>query len=255
VTDSRTHVRPARTFRSVRLARMAAAVSVVAIAVPASVVPVDAEGVAIAPGVVVDRERNEVRVAARVACNVGFLEQLVCLQGTREHESLLSIAVPPSSVHAGLLALGLEPGHPGRWRSDTDGSLVTQPPAGPEVEAFVRQIRGNLIREAALRSWTEADDGSSLASPLVFAGSEIRPNPPSLARIRGPGEHYVADFSGSVIGLATFGDEMIAVGTVHPHRDDVAAPVYRCRTGAMPAPGTAVTLIIRPTPRPSDSVP
>ena len=247
--------RSARSPRARRIARLAAVVSVAAIAIPARLVPVEGGGVAIAPGVVFDRGRNEVRIVARVACNSGFLEQLVCLAGTREHESLLSIEVPPSLVHAGLLAIGLEPGHPGRWWSDADGSLRKEAPSGPEVEATVRRIRGNLVEEVDLRSWTEADDGSCLASPLVFAGSEIRPNPPSLVRIRGPGEHYVADFSGSVIGLATFGDELIATGTVHPHRDDVAAPAYRSRTDAMPGPGTAVTLIIRPIPRPSDSVP
>jgi len=196
--------------------------------------------------VVVDRPRGEFRVVARVASTSGFLEQLVCLAGTREHESLLSTAVPPSVIHAGLLALGLEPGRPGRWWTDESGELVREPPSGPELEAFVRRIRGGRVREFPLRSWTSADDGSSLASPLGFAGSEFRPNPPSLARILGPGEHYVADFSGSVIGLATFGDELIAVAEVHPHREDVAAPMYRSRTEAMPGPGTPVTLILRP---------
>lgn len=192
---------------------------------------------------------------ARVATDRGFLEQLVCLEGTREHESLLSIAVPPSLVHAGLLVLGLEPGHPGRWTAAEDGTVSADPPVGPPVEAFVRRIRGGKMWEMPLRAWTVAPDGSALSTPLLFAGSEIRPNPPSLARIRGPGEHYVADLTGSVVGLVTFGDELIAPLEVRPDRAETSAPIWQARTESMPAPGTAVTLILRPVTMPEVSLP
>ncbi|MFM8699279.1 MAG: YdjY domain-containing protein, partial [Phycisphaerales bacterium] len=58
----------------------------------------------------VDRERREVVVDAEVACNRGWLEQAACRAGTREHESLLAIQNPPSTIHACLLLAGAEPG-------------------------------------------------------------------------------------------------------------------------------------------------
>jgi hypothetical protein len=51
-------------------------------------------------GLTVDRERREVVVDAEVACNRGWLEQAACRAGTREHESLLAIQNPPSTIHA-----------------------------------------------------------------------------------------------------------------------------------------------------------
>lgn len=209
-------------------------------------VPVQGGGATIAPGLVVDRDRGEVRVVARVAADRGFLEQLVCLAGTREHESLLSIEVAPSLVHAALLALGLEPGQPGRWVADDQGGFRVALPTGPGVEAFVQRIRGERRLETPLRTWTVGPEGSHFPDPLVFAGSQIRPNTPSLARIRGPGEHYVADLTGSVVGLVTFGDEVIAPAEVRPDRVELAEATWQARTDVMPLPGTAVTLVLRP---------
>jgi len=255
VPDPRSPVRPGRGSRSAGFARLLAVVSTAAVAVAANTVPVDGGGVRIAPGLAVDLQRNEVRIVARVACDQGFLEQLVCLQGTREHESLLSTAVAPSAVHAGLLMLGLEPGHPGRWSMADGGSVSTVEPEGPHIEAFVRRIRGSTVLEAPLRDWVVGPDGSAFIAALVFAGSEVRPNPPSLARLRGPGEHYVADLTGSLIGLVTFGDEVIAPTSVQPDRTDVSEPIHSARSGAMPSSGSAVTLILRPVTPPIRSVP
>jgi len=199
----------------------------------------------LAPGLVVDRARGEVRVLGRVAAVAGFLEQLACLEGTREHEALVSTPTRPSGIHAGLLLLGLVPGEPGSWTVDPDGSLVVREPHGPEIGVFVRFPRGGRVREVPLVEWVEGLEGERWAAPLVFAGSLVRPNPPSLARILGPGEHYVADLTGSLVGLATFGDETVAPVPVLPDRAEVAAPRWRARTAAMPASGTPVTLVFR----------
>lgn len=241
--------------RSILRSRFAALVVLTLVAVGADRLPRPAGGTVLVRGLVLDRERGELRIEARVATDRGFLEQLVCLAGTREHESLLSISVPPSLVHAGLLALGLEPGRPGRWTARSDGRVSAEPPSGPGIEAFVRRVRGGRVTEVPLRSWTVAPDGSAFEASLVFAGSQVLPNPPSLARIRGPGEHYVADLTGSAVGLVTFGDEMIAPLEVRPDRADLSEPIWQARTERMPAPGTAVTLILRPVAIGRGSVP
>jgi hypothetical protein len=62
----------------------------------------------------------------------------------------------------------------------------------------------------------------------------------------GPGEHYVADRTGSIVGLVTFGDEVIAYDEVLSDKVDVDAPEWQANTAVMPAPGTRVQLVIRP---------
>lgn len=193
------------------------------------------------PGIVVDRHAGEVRVEAEVAADRGWLEQAVCKAGTREHESLLAVNVVPSRIHAALLILGIEPGAPGEWRAAPDGSATVQrvAPSGAPVELWVR-FNGS---DVPLSSWI-CDPVNGHAFPLqpwVFAGSRVRSNTKSM----GPGEHYVADRTGSVVGIVTFGDEMIACTSVLSDQVDVDAPEWQAHTERMPEPGTRVELVIR----------
>jgi uncharacterized protein (AIM24 family) len=61
----------------------------------------------------------------------------------------------------------------------------------------------------------------------------------------GPGEHYVADFTGSVVGLVTFGDEVIAYDDVIADKVDVDPAAWVAWTERMPPEGTRVELLIR----------
>lgn len=191
-------------------------------------------------GIEVDRAAGEVRVPAFVACREGFLEQIACLAGTREHESLLVTETKPSDVHAALLLLGLEPGAPGSWTLDGDAVKVT-PPRGPRVELAIAFEAGGTRREVPLASWVRGADGRAFAGSWVFSGSRFAKNPKSW----GEGEHYVADFSGSLAGLVTFGDETLAATTVIPDQIDVEAANWQSWTERMPAEGTPATFIIR----------
>jgi hypothetical protein len=204
-----------------------------------------------------------VEIDSQVAMREGWLEQLVCKAGTREHESLLAVEAMPRTIHAALLAAGLASGAPGSWSegaADASGSptFTFVAPRGDRVTLRVRWSEGGAIREVPLCDWVRRapsashDGGEQSASPdsfpcdrFVFAGSLVRANPPSL----GEGEHYVADFTGSIVGLVTFGDEVIAFDEVIPDRIDVAAPSWEARTSAIPPEGTPVTLIIEPAAR------
>lgn len=191
--------------------------------------------VQLAPGVQVDRHAHTVVVDATVALDTGWLEQAVCSVGTREHESILTVAAPPSTLHAALLLAGFQPGHPGSWRGQ-----ARVPPAGDALSLCVR-VNG---AETPLAAWVH-DPVRGAVFPdqaWVFAGSAIRPN----TRAMGPGEHYVADMTGSVVGIVTFGDEVIAFEQVLSDQADVDAPTWQVRTSAVPPVGTPVQLIIRP---------
>jgi hypothetical protein len=61
----------------------------------------------------------------------------------------------------------------------------------------------------------------------------------------GPGEHYVADMTGSIIGLVTFGDETIGFSRVLSDQESVQEPVWEAATEHLPEPATPVTIIVR----------
>jgi hypothetical protein len=177
---------------------------------------------------------RRVEVQGRVACTRGFLEQVACGRGSREHESLLVIEAPASVVHAGLLAIGLRSGHPGRWFNLPDGRVQLEPPEGDEVTVRVRWSLGGLEQEVPVQAWVRGM--AAVDARWVFAGSRF-------GTWNGV-ESYAADGSGSVVGLVTFGDEVVALHQVVPDRASVRAPVLRADTDAMPPEGHPVTLIL-----------
>lgn len=200
----------------------------------------------------VDRSRQIVEMKAVAVLDTGFLEQLVCQHGTREHESLFAFAGLASEVHAALLLAGFVPGAPGRWTEIVDQHGIEQnggveivattiagiAPNGSPVEITVRLPDGteraitDFIREAPLGK------GASAPPPnrFVFGGSRFHTD------LRTGRERYVADGSGSIVGLVTFGDETIGCLDVIPDQASAAAPTWEVFTERMPKPGTTVIL-------------
>jgi hypothetical protein len=205
----------------------------------ATAVPASAPLLQLHPGVQADRAARAVSVQGRVACRRGYLEQVACGRGSREHESLIVIDAPATAVHAALLAIGLQPGAPGEWHQAADGSLSVQPPAGPSLQVLV-QPRG-AAEPVPVQAWLRDLRGGAAPTPrFVFAGSRLVPGR--------SGERYLADESGSVIGLVTFGDEVVALQEVLPDRVAVQPAHFQARTEAMPDEGTPVTLWLRAGP-------
>ena len=203
--------------------------------------PPKSEVIRFARGLEVDRTQREVRIAAQAALDEGWLEQAVCLAGTREHESLLAIEVVPRLVHAALLLVGLEPGRPGSWMLAEDGVTVRrEPPAGDAVELLARfETADGSLQTVPLSTWVETSRGGSIPEhPWRFGGSRLEP-------AKDGSEIYAADFGGSVVGLVTFGDEVVAFEEVRSDRVEVEEAGFLVRRGAPPPPGTPVTLIVR----------
>jgi len=199
-----------------------------------------AERVALHPAVSLQRGGGELQVQARVACTRGDLEQVCCARGTREHESLLVTDAPANSVQAGLLALGLRSGSPGSWRTAPDGRLEQVPPSGSLVEVLVRWQDGVATRETPVGGWLDDRRPGPSDARFVFAGSRFVTTP--------QGERFAADLSGSIVGLVTFGDEVLALRQVVPDRAAVRPPAFRARTDAIPRQGVEVTLVIKASP-------
>ena len=199
-------------------------------------------------------EGSRVEVAARVCLDEGFLEQVACAPRSREHESLVVVApAKPSQVHAALLMAGFKPGQPGQWLYENN-KIETAPPSGDILQIVVRYIDSNGKNvEQPIRQWIRGavriiGDNPPPPKypefpniPWTFGGSAIEQNPPFM----GPGEHYVADMTGSIIGLVTFGDEVIGLSQVLSDQEEVQAPVWEVNAEAIPPMDTKVVVILK----------
>jgi hypothetical protein len=170
------------------------------------------------------------------------LEQIACSPATREHESLMVVTAKPSQIHAALLMAGFAPGTPGRWTYDNN-TIGTIAPTGDQVDVLVRHAdkQGRIV-EHPIGDWIRDIEGKAAfpKQPWVFGGSVIAKN---TARM-GPGQHYVADMSGSIIGLVTFGDEVLGFSSVISDQADVQAAEWEAKTDEMPPVGAQVTLVL-----------
>ncbi|MCA9043601.1 MAG: hypothetical protein KDA69_04725 [Planctomycetaceae bacterium] len=95
--------------------------------------------------VLLDKAGGRVLVRTTVCLRRGILEMFACPKQTKEHESILSFDGKAQTIHAGLLALGLEPGHPARFGEKFEL------PEGPKLDLFVtwEDSNGKAHRRAA----------------------------------------------------------------------------------------------------------
>jgi hypothetical protein len=186
-----------------------------------------------------------------------FLEVLACSPNTREHETFVVSTVKPSHIHAAMLAVGLSPGEPGKWALK-DGKLISTPPSGDRVSVrFVYKDKDGRTIEADPLDWlVSARDKSNFAAAeqklakehntaapgWVFAGSKFvkRKGPEGQER-----EVYDADGSGTIIGLTTFGSEVIAWSRVISPDSNVEEPEWIAEFAKTPPAETKVTVRIR----------
>ncbi len=196
--------------------------------------------------IVVDTAEQRVEVPAWTCLEEGYLEQVACSPGTREHESLVIVEATPSSLHAALLMAGFEAGRPGEWDYDWETEEFTGiAPEGSKLDVLVKyeDEAGETIKEP-IRRWIIDDEHRRPFpdKPFIFAGSRFRENLPHM----GPGEHYQADMGGSIVGIVTFGDEMVGYSEVISDRAAVHEPVWMVNPDAIPPLNTEVTLIFAP---------
>jgi hypothetical protein len=185
--------------------------------------------------------QGRVEFPGLVSLDEGWLEVAVCRRGSREHESIVVTDAVPSVVHAAMLLAGLEPGTPATFDEQTRLPL---PPTGTMISIELRfassDAAGGVPISLPLAGAIE--DAREQVSPIwVFAGSLVRQNPPSM----GPGEYYAADYAGTVVGLSTFGDEVVAVEEVRSPESGIDAPVWRIRSGVLPEIDTPVTVVLK----------
>jgi hypothetical protein len=194
-------------------------------------------------GIAVFPQRRAIEIDAWVCLDAGWLEQIACSPNTREHETLVVIKAPASDVHVALLLAGFTPGAPGSWTYDNE-VLSYVPPSGDRLRVLVRYEREGRVIEERIGTWiVDAELRPRFPDTAwVFAGSSFADNPAWM----GPGEHFVADITGSIIGLVTFGDEVVGFQEVLADEEAVQPPQWQVRTDYVPPIGTAVTVILEP---------
>src|SRR5690606_7198965 len=122
-----------------------------------------------------------------------------------------------------------ESGAPGRWMLDpATEEVVLVPPRGEQLDILVHYQHNGETTTEAIREWIIDAEGKRTfpPDPWVFGGSHFRPN----AEFMGPGEHYLADMSGSIIGLVTFGDEVIGFSHVISDQAAIHDPEWLVNT-------------------------
>lgn len=189
------------------------------------------------PHVQLDLENRRIVIDARVCLQQGLLELLMCHVGTKEHESVLHTQARGSDIHAALLALGLAPGQPARWVQIGDiGRAIPPRGAGLKIDLHWTDAAGRKQSAPAGR-WIrplQADQAPPVGE-WIFVGSALLPH-----------GAYWADSSGELISVSNFASSVIDVP--FESTDDNRELLFTAATDAIPPVGTAVTVVITPTP-------
>lgn len=198
------------------------------------------------PGVWVDAAERIVELDATVPIVTSdpdaprvYLELVACSPDTREHESLAMVPARPSHVHAALLLIGLDPGSPGSWQAAEGPGEYISPEGDPVRVEFVFSEDGER-RVAQAHEWVrKAETGESFPDrDFVFAGSRFV--------TRAGVERYDADGTGCLIGLTTFGSEVVAWPEVISPEAAIDEPVWVANNDTVPPFGTTIRVRITP---------
>jgi hypothetical protein len=185
------------------------------------------------PSLWFDPAAKHLILRARVVLREGYLEHLMCLEQTKEHESILATAAPPRMIHAGLLLTGAKEGHPVQYEPEF------KPPAGTPIHIELSwQGPDGQSHHANARDWVKNEKtGKTLAQDWVFAGSQFfeEQNPRRTL--------YAAD-GGDLVTVANFTSAILDVPFASSA--DEAALSFVANTEQIPPKGTYVTATFRP---------
>ena len=204
------------------------------------------------PGIKLNLKERCVDVNATICLHEGLLELVACTKGSKEHESILSIAARPMHIHTAMLLMGARPGTPA-MRKAQDGApnrWVPVEPAGDPVHvSLVFPDSKGKPQEYPIQKFispAQPDEISGIptkkklvtfSASFLFAGSHLVENG------AGP-RKYVCEQSGNVISISTFGDELLCLPGIHGHQNDGLA--WQVNSKGLPGIGEQVILRLRP---------
>lgn len=203
------------------------------------------------PGIELNLEERCIDVNATVCLHKGLLELVACTKGSKEHESILSIAARPMHLHTAMLLMGARPGTPA-MKQVADGARprwVSVEPAGDPIRVSMvfpdskGKPQEHPISQFISPAQPDAIEGIpakakrvTFPSSFLFAGSHLVENGP------GP-KKYVCEQSGNVISISTFGDELLCLPGIHGHQNDELS--WQVNPKGLPKIGEPVILRLR----------
>ncbi|NQT39888.1 MAG: hypothetical protein HQ581_20510 [Planctomycetes bacterium] len=211
------------------------------------------------PGLAINFQKRCVDIEATICLDEGMLELIACTKGSKEHESIVVTEARPMHVHTALLLLGAKNGNPAmrrpideqqtRWsnfppRGDPVGVyLVFDNANGKQVEHPISDFVARAERPGDNGEVDEkvAEEDARFPNTFLFAGSVLHGDGPGPRR-------YLADHSGNVISIVTFGDELLCLPAVYGHGND--SLMWQVDAAKLPKVGSKVTLRLRPRNKP-----
>ena len=213
------------------------------------------------PGLVVNFQKRCVDLEGSICLDEGMLELIACTKGSKEHESIVTITAKPMHVHTALLLLGANNGNPAMSRpaDEQQTRWIHVPPRGDPVDVYLvfKNKQGKVVErpvsEFVARSGKGSDEPPAVDEndaqedvkfphTFLFAGSHLHEEGAGPRR-------YLADLSGNVISIATFGDEVLCLPEVHSRDND--ALMWQIDSTKLPKVGSKVTLRLRPQIKPA----
>jgi hypothetical protein len=177
-----------------------------------------------------DSKGRRLILRARVCTTEGFLEHLLCLEQTKEHEAILVTDAMPRMIQAGLILIAGDRGQPVRFRPEF------QPPKGPPIRITLQWLEDGKAESADAKTWVKDEKtGKLLAQDWVFAGSDLFQDPETKKMI------FAAD-GGDLITVANFSSAILDVPFASSASDLERS--YVANTPAIPSRNTYVTLIL-----------
>ena len=175
------------------------------------------------PGVKINLDEWSVDVDAEVCLHDGLLELILCVDNTKEHESIFSTKARALHIHTALLLMGSKPGTPAMKKVQIKGEhqWVSVEPSGddivlsvvlPSKDGSVKEYPINKFVSSATAENQEQGYGEMKKFPdkFIFSGSHL------IATANGQ-KKYLCEDSGNVISVSTFGDEMVCLSEVTGH--------------------------------------
>jgi hypothetical protein len=217
------------------------------------------------PGIKINTEAWSVDVDATVSLRHGLLELIACTKDSKEHESVIAVNAKPSHIHTALLLIGATPGNPAMRKIIGEGEearFIDLPPRGGLVDVYLVIDTEDGKKEFPINQFiVKASDDFYQDPPkedpdqkpefypthtFMFTGSVLVEHGEDQPR------QYVADYSGNVIALVTFGDELLSTPEIHD--DANHALVWEVRSDKLPELDSPVILRLKPqrAPKPQD---
>ncbi len=181
-------------------------------------------------------DRQTIEIDGWVNMQKGLVEVFACSPQGKTHEAVVVLDCVPSGLQAGLLALGLNPGHP--VEVGTNGEYHA--PTGPKVEIEVRWKDRDGVEKTARAEdwvWNVKEEKAMPRTAWIFAGSFMQDNPAEPEK-----QTFAADYVKSLV--TTYHDASSILE--NPLAEGADDTLYYSNEHAVPPVGTPLTVSFHP---------